>query len=418
MINLLKGSFSATPISPLGGLQAGLPVSERPFEGPSRKIRIVYVIGTLETGGAERQLLELLRHIDRSRFSVALALFRLSGDELARGLVDEIVDLGIPVTKNGQWRPKGYFVVRGMRRLMHFVRHYRADVVHAILPGACMVACPAGKLAGAPVVIGSRRSLTNCYRHVSRMKAAMDRAALIFTDYMVGNSCAVAKELEDEDGFLRANILTIYNGVDTRRFSPAVDRGLRQELGFTDSHVVLGMVANFFPYKRHIDLVQAAASLAPRFPELRFLAVGEDRGTLPEVRRAIADHGLEDRFVLIPGFEHPERAFAAMDVYACTSTTEGFSNVLLEAMASGKPVIATDVGGNSEAVACGTTGIIVPPGSPAALADAIEHLLSSPEHRHSMGQAARERVLRLFSLDQMVRSYERLYDTALTLRTA
>jgi glycosyltransferase involved in cell wall biosynthesis len=383
---------------------------------PNAPLRIMYVIGTLETGGAELQLLELLRRIDRSRFSVSLALFAASGRERARGLADEVIDLGIPSTNGGPWRPRGFHVTRAMHRLARYIRRSRPSVVHAILPGACMVGCPAAKLAGAPVVIGSRRSLTAAYRGVSPLKAAMDRAALLFSDYMVGNSRPVTNEITWQDGFPRAKTMTIHNGVDTDRFSPSTDRSLRRELGFNEGHVVLGTVANFFAYKRHIDLVRAAALLCPEFPELRFLAVGEDRGTLPQIRRAIAEAGLEDRFVLIPGSESPERVFAAMDVYVCTSETEGFSNVLLEAMAAGKPMIATNVGGNPEAVAKGVTGLLVPRHAPQALADAAQILLTSPKLRREMGIAARERALELFSIEKMVRSYEDFY-SAVVART-
>jgi glycosyltransferase involved in cell wall biosynthesis len=105
----------------------------------------------------------------------------------------------------------------------------------------------------------------------------------------------------------------------------------------------------------------------------------------------------------------PEKIFAALDVYVCASESEGFSNVILEAMACGKPVIATKVGGNPEAVDEGVTGFLVPYGSPQAIAEAAVQLLQDPAQRHSMGAMGRRRVEREFSLERMVRLHEELY---------
>jgi glycosyltransferase involved in cell wall biosynthesis len=169
------------------------------------------------------------------------------------------------------------------------------------------------------------------------------------------------------------------------------------------------MVANFFGYKRHVDFVEAAAILHSRFPHVRFIMAGQDRGELPAVSAAIARRGLSEFIQVAPSMSRPEDLYAAMDVMVCCSDSEGFANVILEAMASGKPVIATAAGGNVEAVVEGTTGFLVPCRSPLALAQAAERLLQDTALRQLMGRNARQRAEQQFSVVKMVRSHENLY---------
>jgi glycosyltransferase involved in cell wall biosynthesis len=176
-------------------------------------------------------------------------------------------------------------------------------------------------------------------------------------------------------------------------------------------------VANFFDYKRQVDLVTAATQIVKEFPQARFLLLGEDRGTMPYIQQEIARLGLQDFFAIIPGRPDPENIYAAIDVYVCTSDTEGFSNVILEAMACGKAVIATNVGGNPEAVVPDKTGIIVPVRSPKAISQAARRLLESPELRLSMGALGRKRIEEQFSVKMMVTAHEKLYSRLLLDRS-
>lgn len=180
-------------------------------------------------------------------------------------------------------------------------------------------------------------------------------------------------------------------------------------MGWGENNVVFGMVANFRPCKRHIDLVQAAAMILQQHPEARFVMVGADYGSREEVVREIEKLELKGKVHVVERDPSPEKIFAALDVYVCASESEGFSNVLLEAMACAKPVIATGVGGNPEAVLDGETGFLVPWGFPPALAAAAERLLRDPEQRRVMGIRGRQRAEQNFSLDRMVRMHEQLY---------
>ena len=306
------------------------------------RTKISYLIGSLATGGAERQLLELLAGLDRSRYDASLVLFDATFASRAEGLVSQVFSLNIPATNNARSSPHRVALFAGA--FARLIRHYatlRPHIVHAVLPAACVLAGPAAKAARVPVVIGSRRSLPVQYRSDDRLPQATERFSMRFMDWMLGNSAAVTRTIVDDDGYPAERASTIHNGVDTERFKPSNSRNWRNVMGWSSDTVVFGTVANFFGYKRHADAVLAVSQLREQFPKARFVLVGQDRGTMPEVRRQIAELKLEDVVAIVPGTSTPEDVYAGIDVYVCPSSTEGFSNVLLEAMATGKPVIAT-----------------------------------------------------------------------------
>jgi glycosyltransferase involved in cell wall biosynthesis len=285
----------------------------------------------------------------------------------------------------------------------------RPDILHAFLPSTVIYAGGGRLLNKLPTVIASRRSLVGCYRPNSRLAAFADIVATRASDFVLGNSRAIVEELVRQDGVPESRTQVIYNGVDTERFSPAKRPGIRGEFGWSEEQIVFGMVANFFPYKRHLDFVRAAALIHTAVPRARFLLVGEDRGEMPAVQMAIQEAGLEPYSRIVPGTPTPELAFAAMDVYICTSETEGFSNVLLEAMATGLPVIATNVGGNPEAVAEGVNGTLVPAHASELMAHAAVELALHPERLRQWAENSRRRAEELFSLKKMVEAHEDLY---------
>jgi glycosyltransferase involved in cell wall biosynthesis len=202
---------------------------------------------------------------------------------------------------------------------------------------------------------------------------------------------------------------TVRNGVDLQRFRPGVQSLIRQQLGWTQDEVVFGQVANFRSCKRHTDFVEMAATLAPRHPRARFILAGADFGAKPSILRQIDALDLGARVKVLSDSPSPEAIFAALDVYVCTSEAEGFSNVILEAMACATPVIATDVGGNPEAVRHGHSGFLVPPGDGAALSERADSLLVDGRLRRSMGMNGRRLAETEFSLGAMVKAYQELY---------
>jgi glycosyltransferase involved in cell wall biosynthesis len=373
------------------------------------KIKVCYLIGTLSTGGAEGQVVELIRRLDRGRFEPSLVLETGGGTDRVKGLVPDIKILRPNAKLNRAVLKRAYHAQLALRRLCSHLSQNRPDILHAFLPGSVIHASSARALRKVPLMIASRRSLVDCYRPNSRLAAIADMIATRAADFVLGNSEAIIQEVVHLDGVPESRTQVIYNGVDTERFSPLKMPGLHGEFGWSEENIVFGMVANFIPYKRHLDFVRAAAVIHDAVPRARFLLVGEDRGQMPAVQKAIEEAGLAPYTRILPGTKTPELAFAAMDVYICTSETEGFSNVVLEAMATGLPVIATDVGGNREAVAEGMNGVLVPAHAPELIARAALELATNPDRLRQFALSSRSRAEELFSLQNMVHAHEDIY---------
>lgn len=376
---------------------------------PLPKIKVAYVIGALADGGAERQLLELIRHHDRTRFEPYLVLMEDINLDRAAGLVSDSFVMSVPHAGNANWRSRIHQYVLAIRRTAKQLRKWRIQVVHAQLPGPCILGGFAARSARIPVFIANRLSMMNHYRRKSRLGAWVDQLTIRLADFNLGNSEAVTQELMSAGKCPPFKCGTIHNGVDTQKFHPANPATFRSILGWNEENVVFGIVANFSSVKRHIDLVRAADIIARSHPEARFVMAGADYGELTSVMREIERCGLSPFFHVAQSTPDPAEIFAALDVYVSASASEGFSNVILEAMASGKPVIATDTGGNPEAVVHGETGLLVPVGSPPSIAQAAKQLLRDPLLRRQLGNRGRARVEENFSLSAMALKNEQLY---------
>jgi glycosyltransferase involved in cell wall biosynthesis len=237
----------------------------------------------------------------------------------------------------------------------------------------------------------------------------MDSLALRLATFNLGNSRAVADEMLSVAGCPQNKCGAIVNGVDVHKFRPSLPSDLRQQLDWNHGETILGMIGNFREVKRHNDFVSAAAILSAAHPQVRFLMAGADAGTKTVVQKQVERLGLVERVRIMDATPEPENIFAAIDIYVCASSAEGFSNAVLEAMACGKPVVATRAGGNPEAVLNGETGFLVPVGSPAAIALAADRLITNLSERTSMGIHGRQRAVEQFPLQAMVAAHQELY---------
>ncbi|MBI5343655.1 MAG: glycosyltransferase [Deltaproteobacteria bacterium] len=372
-------------------------------------VKIAYVLPNIESGGTERHILSLARSLDRSRYSLSLATTAGGGS-----LYEEFSAI-MPVTVMGD--PHAHRRIKvgplthigTIRALMRIYRQERPDIVHAYLPAACVIGPIAARLAGVGKVIISRRALSN-YKAKYPLLHRIEPLGYKLANAVLVNSDAVRRDVERTERFWEGKIRRIYNGIDIAPQDPAPIGRLFPELAGDEEAPVIAYVANLFPYKGHRDLVDAARTVADEFPSVRFLLVGRDAGEMDAVRARIAAGGLE-RHVLLTGLRSDALKIAAASSFVVhPSHEEGFSNTILEAMAAGKAVVATRVGGNPEAVVDGDTGILVPPGDPGPLAEAMLALLRDPARAQAMGEAGRRRVVERFSLEKMVREIASLYE--------
>jgi len=290
--------------------------------------------------------------------------------------------------------------------------------VHAYNFYGNVFAIPPARIAGSVAIA----SIRDCAPYLTPMQKRLQRAVCRFADCVLVNADAV-KEWLIADGYSASKIVVIRNGVDLSRFSEPPEPGkLRQELGLAAGTPLVAVVSRLAHLKGLEDFLEAVAHISPRFPAARFLVVGETnpqhRHYLDELKSLAARLGVADRVIFTGLRSDVPALMSSVDVSVMPSLNEALSNVLLESMAAGAPVVATRVGGTAEALTHGETGLLVPPADPSALAASIARLLEDGGMAARLGRAARQAIEDRFSVDRMVRTTEDLYLDLLDRKTS
>jgi glycosyltransferase involved in cell wall biosynthesis len=361
----------------------------------SSAVRIAFCITDLDPGGAERALVQLVTRLDRIRWEPAV--YCLAG----RGaLADDLQAAGVSVVCLGarHWASAG-----AAWRLTRALRQFRPAILQSFLFHANLAGRIAGRLAG----VGTIMSGIRVAEKRSRVPLWLDR----WTNWLVTANVCVSQAVADfsigSARFSPDKIIVIPNGVEVARFASAWPADLAQ-FGIPPGSEVVLTVGRLDRQKGLGDLIECAALVVPRHPRLHFLLVGEGPQRFT-IERLIREKGLNDRIHLAGWRPDVPELLAAGHALILASHWEGMPNVILEAMAAGLPVLATRVEGTTELVQEGTTGLLVLPRAPDALATGLERLLADPALAKAMGQAGRERVATNFSWDRMVSRYEEFY---------
>jgi glycosyltransferase involved in cell wall biosynthesis len=375
-------------------------------------IRVLQFLPFFFIGGTERQVVNLTAGLDRTRFDLHIGCFEQRGEFLP-----EVEARRIPVIEYKIHRLYGPDTWRQQLKLAGYLRRHRIDVVHSYNFYANCFAVPAARLAGVPVIVAAIRD-TGAF--LPPQHRAAQRLICRLAHVVLANASAVRDWLIEE-GYRPDMVQVIRNGIDLTRFArPRVGGGVREELGIPKDAPVIAMLARVNRLKGVEYFIEAAATVASRFPEARFLVIGDallmTGGTVcpntdyrRELDERIRQHGLEGR-VIFTGFrlDVPE-LLSEITVAVHPSLSEALSNAVLESMAAGIPVVATRVGGTPEIIEDGVTGLLVPPRDSSALAQTISRLLLDRDLAARVGQAGRRRIMEHFSLARMVRETERLY---------
>lgn len=374
-------------------------------------IRLLNVVPTLLCGGTENHFMTLARSLDASRFDVRFACLRKWGP-----FVDELKERRIPLVEYRVATFRSLHALVQQARLARYVRQHAVDIVHTYSFYGNVFAIPPGRFA-APVVIASIRDRG---AYLTPMQLRVQRHVCRLADCVLVNATAV-KDWLVGDGYDASKIEIIPNGVDLRRFRGGDRAAILRSLGIPETSRVVGVVSRLGKLKGIEDFIQAAARVATHVDDARFVIVGEPspvwnheyRDELVELARSL---GIGDKVVFTGLRSDVPELMSVLDVSVMPSLNEALSNVLLESMAAGTAVVATDVGGTSEALKTGVNGVLVPPSRPDVMAAEIVRLLNTPALARQLGQAARSSIEQRFSLDRMVAATESLYDRLLSAK--
>lgn len=358
--------------------------------------RILQIIPTLDRAGAEKQLCLLARGLPRDEFEVHVCAVTRGGP-----LAAELAEAGIPLTVIGKrWKvdPQAFW------RLKQYVSRLQPDLIHTWMFAANTYGFAAARAAGVKnVVIGQR--CVDPWK--SRLQLAVDRGLAKRCRSVVVNSEGV-RDFYVEHGTPPEIVQVIPNGVTIPNSPGTTRRQLLAELGLPDDARLIGLIGRFWPQKRIKDAIWAADLLKVIRDDVHLLIIGDGplRDRLLRYRDQVCIRG-KVHFLGERG--DVPRLMPHFDVLWSTSAYEGQSNVILEAMASGVPVVATDIPGTRELVISDTTGYLVPVGDRAAFAKYTERLLNDSSLAGRFSMCARERVQSEFSVAKMIERHARLY---------
>jgi len=373
----------------------------------TRPLRVLQVVHGLPRGGLENGVVNLLNGLLVDEFEQAVCCLDRRGDMAER------INPPLPI----HVLHRGRHDLRVPWRLAGLLRRWRPDVVHCRNWNTWPDTVLAHRLAGRQgTLVWSFHGFADGHWFPRRRRTA-SRLLAGQTDRLFAVCRDSAKRFAALTGIPAERFAVLYNGVDCERFRPAADRaGLRASLGYGDDECIVLTVASLTPVKGHDQLLAAAArALAQSGRPLRFVCIGEgaERAAL---ERRIAELGIGASLRLPGASDRVPQTLAAADLFVLPSRLEGMSNAILEAMASGLPVVANAVGGNPELVENAVSGLLTRVGDAVDMADAIGRLVADDAMRASMGRAARARAESVFSLAAMMTRYAAFYREAADVR--
>lgn len=368
--------------------------------------RVLYIVDGLGFGGTQRYVIDLAKFSSKFDVDPFVCSF-VKGDQVKNELLSENIPiLAVPVTKVYTREAFG-----ALGKIIRFIKSHKIEVVHTFQTNPNILGTLAGRLAGIPV-ISSRRDtgelgLRGSWRVVLFERMIINR----LVSKIVANSKAAAEAARKNEGIQAGKIQVIYNGIDHAKYSDLI-KGFRGEIransNLSEDLFVFGNIAVHRTVKSLDTLIRAFKIVHSQHSSTRLLMVGDgpERKNLESLARSLGIFNA----VLFTGVNlDVSTILPAMDAFILSSKTESFSNAILEAMAAGLPVIATDVGGNPESVLHGETGLLVPKENPEAMAKAMVELFNNPSKAASMGISGKKRVQIFFSWENSFRNLRNLY---------
>jgi sugar transferase (PEP-CTERM/EpsH1 system associated) len=371
-------------------------------ERPTAPLRVLHVLDRFDTGGTEHGVLKLVTGLSEQKFESRVCVMRGTHSKLAESakVKERVLYAGCP--------EKGRQL--GFSKLIRVFHLWRPHIVHGRNWGA-IEAVAAARWARVPVAIHSEHGYElNMLGGLPLRNRLFRRGMYALADAVFSVSRELSAYHARQAGCSPEKVGTIYNGVDTDRFKPRPleSRRIREELGIPEGRFVIGAAGRLVSIKDYPTLLRAAQQLLHAGNDVSVLIVGDGPERVALEREAAP---LGERIKFLGKRDDLPVLFNAMNVFVQTSICEGMSNTILEAMASGLPVVATGVGGNPELVTEEQTGLLFSPGDVPTLAANLARLVGNLSLSRRLGTAARELTLLKFGLERMLASYESLYLT-------
>ena len=370
---------------------------------PERKIKILHLITSLEVGGAQHGLLLGLPRFDPGRYEHIIcslmdrmqmaAQFRRAGIEVHTLGLNRKTDLAVAL------------------RLRSLLKRLRPDVLHTYLLHSNVLGRIVGKLTGVPAIIGSERTIGQA----RRWGRLVTRLTNPLTDAVEVNSETGARSIEHDLGVPPGKIEVVRSGIDLDAYGSSLKRtAIRSELGLTDGQHLVLYVGRLQPVKGVEYGIRAFASAMASHQNMHMALAGEGE-QLAYLQNLVIELGINEAITFLGVRNDLPDLLAAADSVLMPSLTEGFPRTAIEAMAAGKPVIATSVGGTPEAIIDGETGLLVPPMDVDAMVKALVELVGDRELQVRLGSAGRKRAEQNYSVENYVSRLDGLYRKLLGL---
>ena len=385
------------------------------------KLDIFYIIGDLNLGGTEKHLLNILPEIQKKGIKIYLYTFKEKGT-----LYKEFVNKGIEVRTvifsnlikilpNLFKKPLGLII--NVIQIFLLLNFYKPKILHMYLPEAYIIGSVASILNKNLYKIMSRRS-KNYYFETNKAYKKIECFFHKKTNLLLGNSNSVCLDLYEECSN-NNKIKLIYNGIkipSTNKFNVSVDKvaSIKNKYKINKKAIIVTLVANLIPYKNHIFLINSTKELIKKLNNnVQFLFIGEDRGIKNNLINLINKNNLQKSFLFFENFKETSDFYLISDINLLCSLHEGFSNAILESMSFGLPVIASNVGGNSEAVFHNQNGFLFDLNDANSFKNYLKILIQDQEIRYNFGKKSLNIVKENFDIDYCVANYHKAYNIAL-----
>lgn len=375
---------------------------------PSTEVtHVLFMVDELvEMGGAERALMRMIRLLPRKKFWPTAITFRADESQPL------IINFPCPLTIIPLGRTYNWNAFQVARKIRNYIRQQNVQIVHTFFETSDLWGGLVAKSTGRVALISSRRDMgilrTSKHRFGYRLlNGIFDR--VITVSEQVRQYCLEVDRLSPE------KVVTVYNGIEDHWPGLGDRSRVRMSLRLSDQNLIVTTVGHIRKVKGIDILAAAAARLKDRFPNVRCLVIGDvhEPEHMHKLQKFIASNQLDQQFRFIGPREDIPALLNASDVFVLPSRSEGFSNALVEAMLCRLPCVATDVGGNAEALHDGVNGYLVPNESVERMAEAIALLLEDSELRNRMGDASRHIALEVFTVERMMNGLIEVYEAAL-----